>query len=31
MGKIILVKNIKGGIGKSWITLQLAHLFRYTK
>ena len=27
MGKIILVKNIKGGIGKSWITLQLAHLF----
>ncbi len=24
---IILVKNIKGGVGKSWITFQLAHLF----
>lgn len=25
MSKIILTKNNKGGVGKSWITLQLAH------
>lgn len=31
MGKIILVKNIKGGVGKSWITLQLAHLMSKNK
>lgn len=25
MSKIVLIKNNKGGVGKSWITLQLAH------
>lgn len=31
MGKVILVKNIKGGVGKSWITLQLAHFLSKNK
>ncbi|MGL6113451.1 MAG: ParA family protein [Cetobacterium sp.] len=26
MGKIITVKNNKGGVGKSWLTLQLSHV-----
>ena len=25
MSKVILVKANKGGVGKSWLTLQLAH------
>ena len=25
MNKVILIKANKGGVGKSWITLQLAH------
>ncbi|SKA10011.1 chromosome partitioning protein [Cetobacterium ceti] len=27
MGKIITIKNNKGGVGKSWLTLQLGHAF----
>lgn len=30
MGNIIAIKNNKGGVGKSWITLQLAHLAALT-
>lgn len=31
MGKVVLVKNNKGGVGKSWITLQLAHAMTIIK
>lgn len=29
MSEIIVIKNNKGGVGKSWITLQLAHGLQY--
>ncbi|MGX6592809.1 ParA family protein [Cetobacterium ceti] len=31
MGKIITVKNNKGGVGKSWLTLQLSHVLSILK